>query len=73
MADDASYQLAHIKESRVPSLITSGVICLSAAYVAVTLRCISRRLAHARFGADDWCMVLGLVGCHHDTDVSVWG
>lgn len=67
MADDSSYQLAHIKQSRVPSLITSGAICLSAAYIAFTLRLVSRRLAHVRFEADDWCMVLGLVSCHLNT------
>lgn len=69
MADEISYQLAHINQSRVPSLITSGAICLSAAYIAVVLRLISRRLVHARFEADDWCIVLGLVCCHYDTGI----
>lgn len=61
MTNDVAYQLAHREETRVPSLILSGAICLAAAYMAVVLRLISRRLVRSPLAADDWCMVLGLV------------
>ena len=61
MSDSPSYQLAHINDSRITMLITSGAICLPAAYMAVALRFISRKLVRARVEADDLLILLALV------------
>lgn len=61
MSANIEYQLAHENQTRVPALIASGAICLSAAYVFVILRFISRRLSRTPIKADDWAIVLGLV------------
>ena len=61
MSANVEYQLAHKNQTRVPALIASGAICLSAAYASVILRFTSRRLSRTAIKADDWAIVLGLV------------
>ena len=65
MAYISSKELQHQRDyqyqDRTADIITSNVIMLTAAYVAVTLRFISRRLMHISPGADDWMMLVGLV------------
>ena len=58
---EIQYQLAHRNENRVADIITANTIMLVAAYIAVGLRFMSRRLMHATLDADDWMMVVGLV------------
>ena len=48
-------------QNRAVDIIVANTVMLAAAYVAVALRFASRRLIHARLGADDWVMVVGLV------------
>lgn len=54
------YQEGHINETKKPNLIAASAICLSAAYVAVGLRFLSRRLAPTPLGADDYTIVVAL-------------
>lgn len=54
-------QLEHRYQDRAADIVTSNVIMMAAAYVAVFLRFISRRLMRTSIGADDWMMVMGLV------------
>lgn len=60
--EELQYQLEHRYQNRVADIIIANTIMLVAAYVAVVLRFASRRLMHATLGADDWMMVVGLVG-----------
>jgi len=54
-------QMKHQRQNSISSFIVAGLITLAAAYLAVALRFISRRLMHIKLEADDWMMVLGLV------------
>ncbi len=60
--EELQYQLEHQYQNRVADIIIANTIMLAAAYVAVVLRFASRRPMHATLGADDWMMVVGLVG-----------
>lgn len=55
-----SYQEQHIHDNKKPDLIAASAICLSAAYIAVALRFVSRRRARNALGADDYAVVLAL-------------
>ena len=59
-ASAIQYQEQHIADNKKPNLIAASVICLSAAYVAVVLRFISRRVARNILEADDYTIVVGL-------------
>lgn len=50
----------HINDNRQPYIIAASAICLSAAYIAVTLRFIARRLARNSVEADDYIVLLAL-------------
>lgn len=55
-----SYQEQHIHENKKPDLIAASAICLSAAYIAVALRFLSRRRARNSLQADDYFVFLAL-------------
>ena len=61
-AANIRYQEAHLSDSRVPNVIATIAICLPCAIGAVILRFVSRRLGRVPIKADDWWIVLGLVG-----------
>lgn len=50
----------HINDNRQPYIIAASAICLSAAYIAVTLRFLARRLARNSLEADDYTVLLAL-------------
>ncbi|CAD6581203.1 MAG: hypothetical protein ASARMPRED_000444 [Alectoria sarmentosa] len=58
---EIEYELAHASDNRGPTLIAAYAVCLSLAYVAVTLRFISRRKSRNALMADDWMSVVGLL------------
>ena len=58
---EAQYQLAHIHESKIASVIVSYAICLPILVLALVMRFVSRRIGRTKYGADDWVMLLGLV------------
>jgi len=58
---EIGYELVHAGDKRTPSLITAYVVCLSLAYIAVTLRFVSRRKSKNALMADDWMLVVALV------------
>ena len=58
---EAECQLRHIHDSRVPEIIASMAVCLPAAYIAVVLRFMSRRVGRIPWKLDDWLLVAGLV------------
>ena len=60
----SDYQLLHIHDSRVPELVVSMALCLPAAYLAICLRFLSRRVGKVPSKADDWWLVVGLVSRH---------
>lgn len=53
-------QEKHVNDNKKPSLIVASAICLSAAYLAVILRLIARRLARKSLGADDYTVLVAL-------------
>ena len=59
---EIEYELAHASDNRGPSLIAAYTTCLSLAYIAVFLRFLSRRTSRNALKADDWMLVVGLVG-----------
>ena len=73
------YQLDHIHQSKVPSIIATCVICLFIAYVGVLLRLASRRILGTSLKTDDWAIILSLVrssieplcGKYHETYFSL--
>ena len=60
--EQAQYQLAHVHERRRKSIAVAYAICLSIAFVAVIMRFVSRRIGRSSYGADDWSMVVAMVG-----------
>ncbi|MCJ1237517.1 hypothetical protein MMC14_005503 [Varicellaria rhodocarpa] len=60
-ASDILFMEAHIRENKIPSIVTANVICIIAAYLAVVLRFISRRFVQAKLGPDDWWIVGALL------------
>lgn len=60
--DEILYQYQHINDDRAPGVIASQVICFTLACAAVLLRWISRRMCKAGIGADDYMIVVALVG-----------
>ena len=59
---EIEYELAHAIDNRGPSLIAAYATCLSLAYIAVILRFESRRTSKNALKADDWMLIVGLVG-----------
>lgn len=57
----ADYQRLHIHDSHLPEIVVSLAVSLPAAYIAVILRFISRRIGRIPWKADDWWLVIGLV------------
>lgn len=54
------YQEEHLDDNKKPNLIIASAICLSAAYIAVSLRFLSRRVARNPLGADDYTILVAL-------------
>lgn len=59
--EEMQFQLEHQHQNRAADIITANTVMLTAAYVAVVLRFVSRRLMRRNVGADDWMMVVALV------------
>ena len=71
---DVRYQNAHIHDNKSTEIIVACGICLTAAYSAVILRFVSRRVGKTPLEADDYTIVAALVsstlqflsdGCHN--------
>ena len=58
---EISYQESHVGENRSVEIITASAICLTAAYVAVVLRFVSRRLSKTALEGDDYTIMIALV------------
>lgn len=54
------YQQSHIADDVRPNLIAACAISLGMSYVAVALRFFARWKARARYGWDDWSILMGL-------------
>ena len=60
-AGQIEYMEVHKGDDLRRAVITADVLCVVAAYIGVTMRMISRRLVSARYKADDWLILGGLV------------
>lgn len=56
--EEAAYQLAHLNDSKAPSIIASVVILAVLATIAVGLRLIIRGRTKVGYGADDYLIVV---------------
>ena len=59
--EEAQYQLAHIHESKMASVVVTYAICLPILVLANIMRFVSRRIGRTKYGADDWVMLLASV------------
>ena len=62
---ELKYEILHKNDDRGPDLIAAYTACLALAYIAVTLRFISRRKSKNALLADDWTLVVALVRLHN--------
>lgn len=60
-AEETKYQQNHKDQNKTARLVAANVVGLVAAYVALALRLISRRMSHAALKADDWMIMVELV------------
>lgn len=58
---EAQYEAAHISDDDSTTLITAVATCFFVAFVAVTLRLLSRRLKHQSLLQDDFAAIITLV------------
>ena len=76
MADTSSNSLSTqqvlAKENKTADIIISHTICLVAAFVAVVLRLVSRRISKSPLKADDHMIVVSLVRIELDFFISFW-
>lgn len=59
--DEAQYQLAHIDDNKRVAMATPYIVSLTISFLAVIMRFVSRRIGRAKYGADDWIMLVALV------------
>ncbi|KAJ5708018.1 hypothetical protein N7488_007819 [Penicillium malachiteum] len=59
-AGELEYMEQHPNADRAPGIIACGVICLSFAVAAVSMRLISRRMVGLSLGLDDYTILLAL-------------
>lgn len=60
--EEAAYQLAHLNESKGPSIIASVVVLALLATIAIALRLAVRWRTKVGFEVDDYLIVLAGVG-----------
>ena len=58
---EVQYQQEHIHEDKAANIIAACGICITAAYLAVILRFVSRRLSKTSLQSDDYTIVIALV------------
>ena len=58
---ELQYMQSHVDDNRAGQIHASNVVCLVAAYVAVSLRLFARGLTKAKYGLDDWLIGVSLV------------
>lgn len=58
---DIQYQKDHINDTNAPAVLTACIICFTLAVIAVSLRVLSRRMAAASLGKDDYMIFVALV------------
>ena len=56
--EEAAYQLAHLDDTKAPSIIASVVILALLATIAVGIRLVIRWRTRVGFGPDDYTVVL---------------
>ncbi len=62
MPAEIQYMQEHINDSKVGQILATNTACSVIALLAVILRFTSRRLMKADRGADDWLIIIALVG-----------
>ena len=58
---EVQYEEAHVSDDDTATIVTAVATCFLVAFVAVTLRLISRRLKHQYLQKDDYMAIIALV------------
>lgn len=56
--EEAAYQLAHLSDSKAPSIIASVVVLAVLATIAIGLRLLIRWRTKVGYGADDYLIIV---------------
>lgn len=59
--EEAKYQLSHVNETNVHQALVSHFICLPLAFIAISIRFLSRRIGRVALGSDDLMIFVALV------------
>lgn len=66
---ELQYMQSHVDDNRSVQIHAPNIVCLVAAYLAVSLRLFARSLTKAKYGLDDWLigvsLVWALLSCSH--------
>lgn len=57
------YETVHFHDNKGPAIVGGSILLIVFATIAVVLRLVSRRIKRTAWGADDYTIVLSLVGC----------
>ncbi|KAF2867684.1 hypothetical protein BDV95DRAFT_646623 [Massariosphaeria phaeospora] len=69
---EIQYQKEHINDNVQPNIYASCFICLPAAFIAVGLRLVSRRMTAGGFGRDDSMILLALLFTSGFVTCCIW-
>ena len=59
--NEVEYELSHSREDRGKDILSSFVVCVCLATIAVILRLVARRVSKAALKADDYWILISLV------------
>lgn len=57
------YETIHFRDDKGPAIVGGSILLIVFATIAVVLRLVARRIKRTAWGADDYTIVLSLVGC----------
>jgi hypothetical protein len=73
LPEEILYQNKHIDDNVQPNIYAACFVCLPAAFIAVGLRFISRRMTVSGFGKDDLAVLLALLFTSGFVATCIWG
>lgn len=57
------YETIHFRDNKGPAIVGGSILLIVFATIAVVLRLVARRIKRTAWGADDYTIVVSLVGC----------
>lgn len=62
MPQEIVYETIHFRDDKSPAIVGGSILLIVVATIAVVLRLVARRIKRTAWGADDYTIVLSLVG-----------